>query len=646
MSTSIVNNMMALNAQRQFGIVGLNKSKSTEKLSSGYKINRAADDAAGLAISEKMRRQIRGLTQASANCQDGVSLCQVADGALNESQDILQRMNELAVKSANGTNSDKDREYIQQEVGQLKEELDRIANNTTFNEGIYPLRGGTTEYLYDKPIVKKMVSMQDVSFDDVKLIGGHVSDNIAETYVGWTPFKNVGDFDSLDLEAIIDDPKGLYSQDSYNLIFGEGSTSHSKIRAIDVNQILIGSINYPDDYELACTDIDMASFSYVEGSYKFDEENSSWSRKFAWSDSGKGIGIELTQSVKISDDNKSYIISNAVKSVGTKNVTFDFMMNIDTAYDDNDECEAYYIDGEEVKNTCIYDNGETTDTFYDLLNHSSSYVYDSSKYPGSLSIANEDLEGSLPFTEKLTFDSTAIAGKPVISIGNYYGSSSFWDYYKKDDSDTDLGTSTKRLDKTVSLIWSMGHTITSLSNANQHVESVFSFKYGVDNIKTDNNLPTTRNVKYKELEVVDTELSGLPTLKKYPDQLYIQAGSEAEQHIDISLVDATISNLGVSNVDVSTAEGAQSAIDDIKGAIKKVSEFRSDFGAQQNRLEHTIKNLDNVIENTTDAESHIRDTDMATEMVQLSNLNVLQQVGQSILSQANQSKQGLLSLLQ
>ena len=130
----VQHNLRAMNSNRMLGLTAATQSKSTEKLSSGYKINRAADDAAGLAISEKMRRQIRGLTQASANAQDGISCVQTAEGALNEVHDMLQRMNELAVKAANGTNQTEDQSYIQKEVNNLISEIDRVAATTTFNE--------------------------------------------------------------------------------------------------------------------------------------------------------------------------------------------------------------------------------------------------------------------------------------------------------------------------------------------------------------------------------------------------------------------------------------------------------------------------------------------------------------------------------
>ena len=130
----VQHNLTAMNSNRMLGLTTASQAKSTEKLSSGYKINRAADDAAGLAISEKMRRQIRGLTQASANAQDGISCVQTAEGALNEVHDMLQRMNELAVKAANGTNQEKDKEYIQAEIDQLSTEISRVSETTTFNE--------------------------------------------------------------------------------------------------------------------------------------------------------------------------------------------------------------------------------------------------------------------------------------------------------------------------------------------------------------------------------------------------------------------------------------------------------------------------------------------------------------------------------
>ncbi len=157
----VQHNLTAMNSNRMLGLTTSTQAKSTEKLSSGYKVNRAADDAAGLAISEKMRRQIRGLTQASLNAQDGISCVQTAEGALNEVHDMLQRMNELAVKAANGTNQSEDRDYIQSEVAQLIEEVDRVAQTTTFNERML-LNGDFSE-------VELQVGSESVDGNQIKI---------------------------------------------------------------------------------------------------------------------------------------------------------------------------------------------------------------------------------------------------------------------------------------------------------------------------------------------------------------------------------------------------------------------------------------------------------------------------------------------
>ena len=157
MAMIVKHNLQAMNANRMLGVNSSTLAKSTEKLSSGYKINRAADDAAGLSISEKMRKQIRGLTQASLNAQDGISAVQTAEGALNEVQDMLQRMNELAVKAANGTNSEEDRSYIQAEVDQLIEEIDRVSTTTKFNE-TYLLKGKEGASTYKAEYINELAS--------------------------------------------------------------------------------------------------------------------------------------------------------------------------------------------------------------------------------------------------------------------------------------------------------------------------------------------------------------------------------------------------------------------------------------------------------------------------------------------------------
>lgn len=348
----VKHNITAMNSNRMLNATTTSQAKSTEKLSSGYKINRAADDAAGLSISEKMRRQVRGLTQASANAEDGISCVQTAEGALNEVQDMLQRMNELAVKGENGTLTTTDRSYIQSEIRQLMSEVDRVQSTTTFNE----------MNLLDGSFIKGLQVGAEA--------GQHIDISIKNMSMAGLA-KNIGN---------------LYTKVTYN-----------NLRSVDAN--------------------------YVKTTY-----------------------------------------SNT--KVGNQNVMI----------------------GSVVDNS-------TTSTF--------------------------------------------------TTIG------------------TDSKYNSKELDSTIA-------------------SAVVS--------------------KFMKLETGE-------------------ASSVATQQ-DFNSLNAFV-----------------------KGALILVSQQRSDLGAIQNRLEHTISNLDNIVENTTSAESAIRDTDIATEMVTYSNNNILQQAGTSMLSQANQSNQLALSLL-
>ena len=214
----VQHNITSMNANRQLGIVGNNLTKSTEKLASGYRINRAADDAAGLAISEKMRRQVRGLTQASANAQDGISAVQTAEGALTEVHDMLQRINELSVKGENGTMTTTDRAYIQREVAQLMSEIDRVQSTTTFNE--MNLLDGT---FTGKGLQVGAEAGQhiDIDIEDMSMSGlaGKIDDNLY-TAVSFRPLdddgavkKDVAEMSTAMGEKIIEKFTGLEAGD-------------------------------------------------------------------------------------------------------------------------------------------------------------------------------------------------------------------------------------------------------------------------------------------------------------------------------------------------------------------------------------------------------------------------------------------------
>ncbi len=412
----VQHNLTAMNSNRMLGVTTSAQAKSTEKLSSGYKINRAADDAAGLSISEKMRKQIRGLTQASSNAQDGISAVQTAEGALNEVQDMLQRMNELAVKAANGTNSEDDRNYIQDEVNQLIKEIDRVSTTTKFNE-TYLLKGD----------------------DTVK-----------------------------------------FTAPGTNLKAAAGTA---------------GANDKQQTYDLTIT----------ANSFKTEGGKSD----VTFSLMGKNFSVRLEET----DDNKT-LATKLAKAMNENKITDSNVGAFTATVKDN------------VITLTAAKNGTVADT----------------------NVIKDDAELTAKGTGVLTLD---------LHVGA--------------DSTAD----------------------------NQISVDIKQMSASVLGLKTGNS--TT---------------------------------GDATGDLDTLLVNGK------------DDKNARTAIDTIASALQEVSKQRSALGAAQNRLEHTISNLDNVVENTTSAESSIRDTDMATEMVKYSNNNILAQAGQAMLAQANQSNQGVLSLLQ
>ena len=408
----VQHNLTAMNSNRMLGITTKSQAKSTEKLSSGYKINRAADDAAGLSISEKMRKQIRGLTQASSNAQDGISAVQTAEGALNEVQDMLQRMNELAVKAANGTQAENDRSYIQNEIDQLVTEIDRVSTTTKFNESY--------------------------------LLKGVNQDGTAAKLTYKTAKGNIADID----EAT-------------------------------------GKKEY-------------------------------------------ALGTATNQTVA---DHGTYKLAT-VQVLGK---TYGLVTDI------KDEKTA---------------DGKTL-----------------SKEDALADAKNTATDGAFATQDELLAQ------------------------IKKDLNEAGAGD----------------------------IKSISVDKDGKVTVEAFADLNASLNFS-----------------------LHVGADSTEDNKIDVDISMMSARGLGVNGIQVSGNDDANAtaAIDTISAAIQKVSTQRSALGAVQNRLEHTINNLDNVVENTTSAESAIRDTDMATEMVKYSNNNILAQAGQAMLAQSNQSNQGVLSLLQ
>ncbi len=461
----VQHNMQAANANRMLNVTTSAQSKSTEKLSSGYRINRAADDAAGLTISEKMRKQIRGLDQASTNAEDGVSSVQTAEGALTEVHSMLQRMNELATQAANGTNSkDSDRQAIQDEIDQLTTEIDRVSETTKFNE----------------------------------------------TY----------------------------------LLKGEAGTKTINMKAHDAG--LKGTLT----------------------------------------DNGDGTATFVMDSLK---DGDSVSIGGKTYTIGSKKADVDAVVNAKITKAD----DKFTVNGQEITVVANYTADKAADQ------KAGKYTLDDAK--------------------------ALVKDGATVKVGT--------DEYKvmtdKDNNgidDTDASVISKDV--------AYGLASKELLAANQIGDTKGVAAVANAGAKADGSFTITTG----KAEVANS----------LSFSLHVGADADMTNKIQVNIDAMDSASLGIKGLNVKDDSGnaATYAVDAISDAISKVSSQRSALGAVQNRLEHTINNLDNVVENTTTAESRIRDTDMAEEMVNYSKNNILAQAGQSMLAQANQSNQGVLSLLQ
>lgn len=483
-------NTMANNAFRQLGMNNNQVSKSLEKLASGYRINRAGDDAAGLAVSESMKAQITGLEAASSNSQDAISLVQTAEGALTEVHDMLNRMVELSTKAANGTYTDAQRGNYQDEIKELQEEIDRISKTTEFN-GQKLLDGSMGSASNGMPIA---VTDLAGTVNGVALPAGAAVTAVA-TVVGTT-----------------------------------GSA------------INFGSVSG-----------DIASITV---SYR-DEDGNNKTITVEYQVTGNtGTASNALNALK---SNKDFAAAFDVTANGTTGLTF----------------TAKTAGAAPTINSVTVNTSEGSST-------------------AKLETKTEGRDATMSF-----------------NIGNQF---------KEGDSLT--------ID---------GKTYTYVKDANGSDGKSFS------DIAS---LVIAADANGVKLDVNNT--GAVTATKGGNDGLSFQVGAtaDADNVLTLNVANMSAGALGVADVDVSKVSSAQAAIDKINSAIDTVSKTRSGLGAMQNRLEHTINNLDTTAENLSAANSRIRDTDMAKEMMQYTQMNVLVQSAQAMLAQANQQPQSVLQLLQ
>ncbi len=714
----VQHNLQAINSNRLLGITQGTLSGSTEKLSSGYKINRAADNAAGLTISEKMRKQIRGLTQASTNAEDGVSAVQTAEGALTEVHDMLQRMNELAVQAANGTNSESDRQAIQDEISQLTTEIDRVAETTKFNE-IYLLKGnadGTkSENLvaaHDAGLDGKLVDNGDGTYsfklenalktgDSVKIGGqeyeiGESKDKLdyvsISTVTGWGQASAGNIYDGEITTTTMASTEGsraalkLKDGDSITNSNGEKTTFVEKLTAEDVVKHLgtnaLTSWANNDSITIKSADGTISTYTIsAAAGVKTDLEKGI----IAQADVENELTSLLKAGTTIVDIHNAAIDNGAAGEfnniIGMKIEELEEgEVNIFATKTANQEKLKEYAIGQyysqaEVGDKIVLGGKEqqivagSPSTFDDLksalekLGEGAWVVVGEDTLTGKPNVyqiatgqGEAPIEKTVDGYQKLTVDQILARIKDGDTVRTYSktNKAGLKDEATNNGVNSVVTSSTiadGRLDKmlTADMLKQAENVYTALDGNKKNITKAEAYDMMTEELEKASSIGTDKAAEVEHLG--DGNFNIKQGSVTYTDalnfSLHVGADADMTNKIMVNIESMSTAGLGIKNLNVKDATGAAAtyAIDAIADAVAKVSSQRSALGAVQNRLDHTIKNLDNVVENTTAAESRIRDTDMATEMVQYSNANILAQAGQSMLAQANQSNQGVLSLL-
>lgn len=532
MGMVVQHNISAMNANNAMtrNVSGL--SKSTEKLSTGYSINRAADNAAGLAISEKMRSQIRGLSQATNNANDAISLIQTAEGGLQETEDILQRMRELSVQSANGTYTDEDREQIQYEVDALKEEIDRIAESTEFNE------------------MKLLDGSLDGGAGDTGVYGARYGTHVTEDSLKGTTVSS--SIEGVEIEFTTEaSGKG-----------GENAFWDASAKKLTINVV--------------------EGQAYDQAAINELVKNANTQKTDAQAAAVPEVSIKLGTGVFVGEGTS---IDATVKGVRASAET---------------ELDDFLVDK------------ATTENYADKIKFTANTYGEDGR---TINIATDVAAGK----EEVTTESPET--DPDVKDGEFTLHLATGKEYTAGDIEKILAKA--GLDYSVELTDEEAPDGDVKFYANNKVEGTVS------------------------VTLADGAGVGKEFVSATGEGLTFQIGANGveDQRLTVNISDMGSDALGVSGITVATQDGANEAINKIDDAIKTVSTQRAKLGAVQNRLEHTVNSLSTAEENLQSAESQIRDTDMASEMINYTKANILQQASQSMLAQANQQPQGVLQLL-
>ncbi|MDE7417729.1 MAG: hypothetical protein K2N44_15735 [Lachnospiraceae bacterium] len=588
---------------------------STKRLSSGYKINSAADNAAGLAIARRMNAQIKSLQEANQSANDGLSALNTADGAMAEIHDILQRMNELAIQSANGTNADSDREMIQTEIDQLVSEIDRIADTTEFN----------AQNLLDGSFAFKAYA----NIDNVKVMS-HTEGVATGTYV-------IGQLKYYHYE----DMTTRYTSEETKIKNSDGKVTNITYTPTEVGKTETDryEVNNEKDF-LSKQLVTSASIS------AYDSIN----RVKSFPDGSK---------VTIEDENI------VIKAQG--NFEMKIAVNDRTPIDDGEPTETYSPAGSDPKTGPVnsiertYTKSKAGATVVTTTSFSSVTCYKN--------IAVKGPDGKRYNISELNFFSNVDSDGNPLNDGSaeYYTDykgdkgknlkDDFAEYFKVSDPNCSIEITGISYNATQPESFSVSYIPTDGKTGQVGAAKTFTISLYQDT----NELGAVMKDQKKLLDYRYTETMTTRTEYKIGDNapndclkidvtgmgpMIVQVGANAGQYMELEIPAMNAVNLGVDKVDLTTEESARLAIDDVAGAINQLSAIRSRIGAYSNRLEHTITNLDTTEENITSAYSRIMDVDMAAEMTEYSTVQVLVQASTSMLAQANERPQQVLQLLQ
>ncbi|MEB1806487.1 MAG: flagellin [Bacillaceae bacterium] len=563
----INNNIQALNAYRNLYQNQFNTSKNLEKLSSGLRINRAADDAAGLAISEKMRSQIRGLKQAERNALDGISLMQTSEGAMQEVHTMLQRMRELAVQAANDTNTTYDRDQIQKEIEQLKLEINSISEKTEFN---------TRKLLDGSSAVLTVIDRNE-------------------------HFAN-----------LVGQPKVVNA----NLQSGQYRINVSNVEIVhEVKQPSAGLGYDVNDITFALPEFGQQLGEYrieVRDYYRNDQEGIRNARVSVFGPDG--LPIQTDKSITVGpgatrvEVGGLLIDASKIDSAGTVKVSMEAKLNA-SATKDGQEYAA-------LRNH-VTNNGKLTHGGIEYTFNSDI----SSKFTVGVNSNNSiDVEiakignGPVPAVQ----DRPISVEQLIAKLGPEFKDAVVYSNYDPANPNNNIVNHST--------------TFTGVGTPDGNWRILVN-----DRVYTFGNVTQTP---------IEADFVPTTDFNVTNNALAFQIGPNTNQQVMIDIPRMDVVTLGIETIDVTTHEGANSAIFALDQAINKISEARSKLGATQNRMEHTINNLQVTHENLTAAESRIRDADMALEMTEFTKNNILNQSATAMLAQANQLPQGVLQLLQ